>query len=493
MNTRILVLFILLLSIALTSGAATTAEPPCATDEDCLDLYYCKPDPDAPGQSYCQHKPLFPLTVREIITLVLLMLVAGPAHGLGAGSIMSPIILIGMNYEASKVTMIMQALILGGSTGAFLNSFWRRNPKTGKPVIDYDVSMVIMPIILLGVAIGVTIKLAAPQIVIIAAILTIEITTMRKLIVKAKEQHAREQNAAKPAALPLVAPVVEEPPKIEGSEGVEGLGGIEMKDFKANEAVQRELQHDQQANENLLARPADDGNLQSILAEDKRLFPPTKLFWVFTLLGWIVFMTIMRSGRVLEVSYCSFRYWGLFAGQLLGCFLLYLRNKSAVSNRIEVKRSHGISSEADFLLRPNVLINLGKAGIIAGICAGFLGIGAGVLMGPPLMNQGCPPGVFGPTMAFGIVQSAFIASAVSLLLYNNLNFTELGVFFAAAVLGSYFVNRMISFMVGKYQKPSISLWVTISIVGSSILIIPAFTVWKSIEEPAQMLKYRWIC
>jgi len=458
----------------------------CQTSDDCMALYICEEQ-----EQVCVHKPLFPLTVREIITLVLILLIAGPAHGLGAGSIMTPIVLVGFNYDAGKSTMIMQALILGGSFGAFLNTFWRTNPKTGKPVIDYDVSMMITPLVLLGVVIGVTAKIAAPQIVIIACLVIIEIVAIRRLSRKALEHHRKEQGAsvANTTAAPLL-PVIGKP-VIQGAEGIEGMGNIELKEFiKAteNEKLLIEKQVEQEK-----TQPVENKELEEILKEDKKLFPPKKLFWIFLLLAWMVGMTILRSGPILDVSHCSVRYWGLFVLTLFGCYLFYIRNKSTVSKRIQIKTSHGFSSEADFLLKPGVVDQLGKIALVSGMFAGFLGIGAGTLIGPYLLAYGCPPGVQGPTMAFGIVQSAFIASVVSVMLSPGLHVVELLVFFGIAVAGSYFVNRTISLIIGKYQKPSINLWIMISIVGSSLIIMPIFLIWKSIENPTEMLKYRWIC
>lgn len=480
MASRTFSLCVLFISAFLIQQAASQNESPCGTTDDCPALHECL-------DGYCHHKELFPLTIREIITIVLLMLIAGPAHGLGAGSILTPILLIGFNMDAGKSTMIMYALILGGSFGAFLNAFWRKNPKTGKPVIDYDVIMVIIPLVLLGVNIGVVIKIAAPQIVIILGLFIIEVNTVRKLIVKVKEQLARERGTV---ALPLLPP---EQPKIEGAEGIEGLGNIELEDINNNKANMEQVNLEEQKKKEAQAMRENDANLQSILREDQRLFPPTKFFWIFGLLLWVIGMTILRSGPMLGIDYCGPRYWGLFAVQLLGCLVFFFRNRAAVAKRCEIKRSHGITSDVDFLMKPEILSELTQVAIIAGGLAGFLGIGAGVIMGPYLLAYGCPPGVLGPTMAFGIVQSSFIASSVSLILYQNLNIIELLFFFGVAVLGSYYVNKTISFFIGKYQKPSIALIMMVTITASSIIIMPIYTIWRSIEDPAQMLKYRWIC
>jgi len=426
----------------------------------------------------------------------LIVLIAGPAHGLGAGSIMQPIVLIGFNYDTAKSTMIMQSLILGGSFGAFLNTFWRRNPRTGKPVIDYDVTMVVTPLVVCGVAIGVTAKIAAPQIVIILCLVLIEYVTVKRLLRKAKElglpppiPFFSAAPAVQAQAEPLLPTIGQ--PLVAGAEGIEGMANIELKQLARAREEEKALEEKQiQQRE---AQVVQNRELESILREDKRLFPFTKLFWVFLLLSWMVGTTMLRSGRIFDVTNCSPRYWLFFALTLVGCYILFVRNRSAVARRIRIKTSNGFSSEADFLLKPGVLEQLGTVAFVAGIFAGFLGIGAGTIIGPYLLAYGCPPGVQGPTMAFGIVQSAFVASVVSVLLSPNIQIIELVVFFGVAIAGSYVVNRIISFFIGKYNKPAINLWIMIGIVGSSCIVMPIFLIYKSIENPTEMLKYRWIC
>jgi uncharacterized membrane protein YfcA len=493
MRTRKALTFILLVIAAVLVEQAFSqveADIQCTDSSQCMALYECV-------NQECVHKDLFPLTAREIITMVLLVLIAGPAHGLGAGSIMQPIVLIGFNYDTAKSTMIMQSLILGGSFGAFLNTFWRRNPRTGKPVIDYDVTMVVMPLTVCGVLIGVTAKIAAPQIVIILCLVLIEFVTVRRLLRK-----ARELGLPPPipffSSAPAVTPAGQEPllpvlgkPVVEGAEGIEGMANIELKQLTRAREDERLLEEKQvQQRETQVVQNRE---LESILKEDKRLFPMTKLFWVFLLLAWMIGTTMLRSGKILDLSYCGPRYWLVFALTLVGCYLLGVRNRYAVARRTRIKISNGFSSEADFLLKPGVLDQLGTIAFVAGIFAGFLGIGAGTIIGPYLLAYGCPPGVQGPTMAFGIVQSAFVASAASVLLSNSLHVIELVVFFGIAVAGSYIVNRIISFFIGKYNKPAINLWIMIGIVGSSCIVMPIFLIYKSIENPTEMLAYRWIC
>jgi len=317
----------------------------------------------------------------------------------------------------------------------------------------------------------------------------IEIITIRRLLRKALEHHQKEQNTSVTASVPLLPAIGK--PVIQGAEGIEGMGNIELKEF--NKALENERILEEKQIQQEKTQPINNQELENILKEDKKLFPFSKLFWVYLLLAWMVGMTILRSGPILDVSHCSARYWGLFAATLGGCYILYLRNKSAVSRRIQIKTSHGFSSEADFLLKPGVLNQLGQIALISGMFSGFLGIGAGTIIGPYLLAYGCPPGVQGPTMAFGIVQGSFIASVVSVMLSPGLQVEELVIFFLVALAGSYFVNKTISFLIGKYQKPSINLWIMIFIVGSSVIIMPIFLIWKSIENPTEMLKYRWIC
>eukprot|EP00330_Aristerostoma_sp_ATCC50986_P007811 CAMPEP_0114578864 /NCGR_PEP_ID=MMETSP0125-20121206/3350_1 /TAXON_ID=485358 ORGANISM="Aristerostoma sp., Strain ATCC 50986" /NCGR_SAMPLE_ID=MMETSP0125 /ASSEMBLY_ACC=CAM_ASM_000245 /LENGTH=177 /DNA_ID=CAMNT_0001769253 /DNA_START=220 /DNA_END=753 /DNA_ORIENTATION=- len=121
------------------------------------------------------------------------MVISGFANtgGLGGGALMSPVLLIGFNYDATKAIQIVYSLVFGGAVGNFLNVV-RVKDKSGKPVVDYDLSMVCMPPMLLGATLGVLLNRMSPPVVIIAGLIMLLIFVFLKVMKKANVEYKKE-------------------------------------------------------------------------------------------------------------------------------------------------------------------------------------------------------------------------------------------------------------------------------------------------------------
>jgi hypothetical protein len=121
-RNHISVYLIFSILLAFAQAAQTEDTLICEDSEQCPGLYYCI-------DGICQHKYLFPLSTREIISTILLMILSGLANagGLGGGALLSPILLIGFDYEANKSIMIIYSIVFGGAMGNFLNLAFKRD------------------------------------------------------------------------------------------------------------------------------------------------------------------------------------------------------------------------------------------------------------------------------------------------------------------------------------------------------------------------------
>jgi uncharacterized membrane protein YfcA len=74
---------------------------------------------------------------------------------LGGGGIYVPILILIGGFDHQLSIAISKAIIFGGSITNFFFFSIRKHPKENRPLIDYDVSMLIEPIVLAGSVIGV--------------------------------------------------------------------------------------------------------------------------------------------------------------------------------------------------------------------------------------------------------------------------------------------------------------------------------------------------
>ena len=63
--------------------------------------------------------------------------------------------MIGFDYSAKKSMSITYLFLLGGSTASMLKNFQKKNPKTGGPLMDYNLIAMTLPMSASGSILGV--------------------------------------------------------------------------------------------------------------------------------------------------------------------------------------------------------------------------------------------------------------------------------------------------------------------------------------------------
>jgi uncharacterized membrane protein YfcA len=129
---------------------------------------------------------------------------------------------------------------------------------------------------------------------------------------------------------------------------------------------------------------------------------------------------------------------------------------------------------------------------IAGILAGLLGVGSGMIMSPTLLTLDCPPMSLAATTGFLVVQTSLIALFQSLL-YGDVLLTEVLFFLIASLIGSYGISAILEYLVNKYKRPSIVLFALSAIIGLSIVALPLFGIFRAFDKPENMLQFKSIC
>lgn len=143
--------------------------PPLCS-EQCLSGYECK---NAEEEGTCEREPLFAnwRATEDTATTFLLFLGASLAAGggVGGGGIFVPIYIIVAGLTPQEAVPMSQATIMGGSIANLINYYPKFHPKIpGKPLIDYEVVMMLTPMLLVGTTIGVILNTMFPGWLIVA-------------------------------------------------------------------------------------------------------------------------------------------------------------------------------------------------------------------------------------------------------------------------------------------------------------------------------------
>jgi uncharacterized membrane protein YfcA len=115
----------------------------------------------------CKHKDVFPLLGREIIgTFVLMILMAlSVMSGIGGGGIIVPLLMAFYDLETKTAIAVSGFTILTGSIARYLITLNERHPDKDATSVEYGLSNVMLPTILIGSLTGVFFNMMLPVVV----------------------------------------------------------------------------------------------------------------------------------------------------------------------------------------------------------------------------------------------------------------------------------------------------------------------------------------
>ena len=460
------ILFACLFSSLRASGeicTITTGEQGNETD-DCPALHDCI-------DNQCKHKDIFPLEGREIFGGLLIMVLSGFANagGIGGGSILTPILLTIYGYTANKAIMIVYVLIFGGSLGNFLNVAFQRDIRTGKPIILYDFALMVTPLMLLGSNVGVLLnKMIAPAIT-ICGLLYLVATTGKKIYARAKTSYEKETQML-------------QKPLIDSSSPQKVGESLELSPLKNKSNA-------------IDGQPEIPQELEVLLEEEKSFLPKSRIVFLGCLMAFVLMVIILKGtdkfDSVLGIGYCSFGYWIWFIMGLIGCYFFYHKGLNLVKYKDEIKKRYNFKQQ-DFRISDENIKTIERLGIVAGVLRALLGIGGGMILGNPMLGMGIGAQNMTATCGLFVVLTSFV-NLVQAFLMGGITTSEITFFFLTSSIGSYLVSSGLTWFVKKYQRPSILLFSLAGIMGITLVVLPLFTLYKTISNPGQMLQFHSPC
>jgi len=131
-----------LLTMCLSENTET-----CVRDSDCLNapFFECH-------KNLCTHKGPFPVLGVEIggIFVLTLLLALSNMAGIGGGGIIVPLLMAFFKFETKDAIPISGFTILIGSLTRFFVNIGEMHPDGQSVVIDYNISIIMLPIVIIG-------------------------------------------------------------------------------------------------------------------------------------------------------------------------------------------------------------------------------------------------------------------------------------------------------------------------------------------------------
>ncbi|XP_030525570.1 sulfite exporter TauE/SafE family protein 3-like [Rhodamnia argentea] len=355
----------------------------------------------------------------------------GSVGGVGGGGIFVPMLNLIIGFDAKSSTAISKCMIMGAAASTVFYNLKLRHPTLDLPIIDYDLALLVQPMLVLGISIGVAFNVLFADWMITVLLIILFIGTSTKAFLKGVETWKKETILKKEATRRL---------ETNGNESEE----VEYRD--------------------LPGEPNNGNATESKETKRTEVSILENVYWKE--LGLLVLVWVAILGLEIGKNYtttCSALYWVLNLLQIPVAFGVSGYEAYSLYTGQRVIASRG---EAGANLKIHQLVLYCGFGIAAGVVGGLLGLGGGFILGPLFLELGIPPQVSSATATFAMTFSSSM-SVVEYYLLKRFPVPYALYFMAVATIaaftGQHVVRRIIAIL-GR---------------ASLIIFILAFTIFVS--------------
>jgi len=120
----------------------------------------------------CLHKPFYPPTIDEYVGTFSIILgsAISNAGGIGGGGLLVPILILILKFGTQEAIPISKLMILTGSLTAFIMGLKNKHPYRNGIPLDLNVGGLLIPMLLFGTMVGVTLNKVMPQSIILISL-----------------------------------------------------------------------------------------------------------------------------------------------------------------------------------------------------------------------------------------------------------------------------------------------------------------------------------
>lgn len=332
----------------------------------------------------------------------------------------------------------------------------KRHPKADRPLINYSVALLMAPTTILGTVFGIMLFIMFPQWFILILLIGVLGLTDYRTLVKALELHRKEEAEKKALA---------------------GSLNVNNDEDEAHHSLlhgdDAEAQHENYGANSTGSNEDASADAAALLDKESRTPIHKIAFLVFLWLLMLLLVMTRGGGDGKEdvtwagIHKCSWQFWvltvtiilALSAGAAVGVIAQWRRTKAL--------KAAGIPTvDGDVEWTPLKFIGFVAIGCFAGTCAGFLGIGSGMINVPYMLEVGMAPEVAASTSSFIIIFTA-LSTVVQYILADLMPlksaawYGTLGLI--AAVIGQFAIGAVVR----KYKKASIISFLLAGLISVS--------------------------
>jgi len=438
----------------------------------------------AKAEDLLEHEKKVEWDTQDIVAFscaaVLIMIAAG--GGIGGGGVLVPTYIFVLGFEPKYAIPLSNCTILGSSISNLILNVSKRHPKADRPLIDWDIMLMMEPLTIAGAVCGTFINvLSPPWLITIMLVLLLSATAYKTLNKGIK--CFREESAA-------LAEKESATPKETVSDGgeyktLEDGGGIpeggasnpvsttEIKSLECDEPDPRMLRAQKQENETYIE-----------ILKSEQNHPAWKVLVMFLVTGGMLLFTVLKGGgdiNPLNLNCHDTLYWILTLAAIPYVLFFCFIGRQHLLKKFYAKQDCGyeyLPKDVEWNERNTVRYPLLCS--VAGLAAGMFGIGGGIVKGPLMLEMDVEPKVTSATSATMILFTSSGAS-VSYLIFQQLNLHYASVVFCLGVVFTLIGQLSLTALVKRYNRNSL----IILVIGATVFLSAIF---MGIESSSSLIE-----
>lgn len=354
------------------------------------------------------HKRLHPLSRSDYIGFFLatLGLIIAGGGGIGGGGILVPIYILILEFSPKHAIPLSNVTVLGGAVANTILNQRKRHPLANRPLVDWDLILIMEPLTIGGALIGAFINKLVPDYILVLLLVALLSFTAYNTLKKAMKMYKKE---SKEILRRKLSEKGSELSHMSRSDNDENLG--------EEHAALLSSDYDEEGDGGQIgssAVPEINKGLAKILKEEETA-PMGNIYALGAMFVVVLFINIMKGGGAfpspLGIKCGSPSFWMANLFMLLWILIITMFARNYLTNRYELKKQVGFQYvEGDIKWDSHATLVYPLVCALAGFFAGMFGIGGGIVKGPLMLAMGVHPAVSSASSACMILFTSFTAT-----------------------------------------------------------------------------------
>ncbi|CAL0322113.1 unnamed protein product [Lupinus luteus] len=373
----------------------------------------------------------------------------GSVGGVGGGGIFVPMLVLVIGFDTKSATAISKCMLTGAAISTVLYNWKLKHPTLDIPIIEYDLVLLMQPILMLGISIGVTLSVIFAGWMVTVLLIILFIGTSIKACFKGLETWKKE-TILKEESVKLLESTGEFMSFFHGHK----TNSICISKLRTRICPFLPATCSGEGDYKSLPGSLDAGT-QREATKPKGTFLGFRHWKELGLLSFVWLAHLVIQIAKIHTTSCSITYWILNLLQIpvsLGVFLYQAIGLHQGWRVISSKGDQGTHLPLYHLILASL------CGLLAGTIGGLLGIGTGFVMGPLFLELGIAPQVASATATFGMTFSASI-SVVQYYLLNRFPVPYALYLTLVAAIAAYIGQHIINKLVNLFGRASLIIFV----------------------------------